>query len=366
MNNNLSGFQIDLELSHQEKIRKDNRERQRRRRALIKLDESNVYENIPISVENQILLDSVLKAKEEKRLLRKSMSNEEKETELRKDNRERQVRRRERLKLGLELPKKRIFSSEEQIFIDNILKEKEEKRLLRKSMREESSRVGGRRSEKQSLTRTNNQSKTNVKSSKKNILSPEEIITKEEERKAKRREWNKAWRKANPEKARTHTKKYQDKMEVLQPGLKKARLRAYKEANPEKIKAHTKKYQDKMEVLQPGLKKARLKAYKEANPEKFAQYSRTRVAANYDGTDPNFLAKLAKSKSIHIKLAVAGNKYTEVEDLHALAGSSNAAIQLAVAGNNGAGKGTLEFLARTSSHKNVVATARFTLEHYDD
>ena len=109
MNNNLSGSQIDLELSHQEKIRKDNRERQRRRRALIKLDESNVYENIPISVENQILLDSVLKAKEEKRLLRKSMSNEEKETELRKDNRERQVRRRERLKLGLELPKKRIF-----------------------------------------------------------------------------------------------------------------------------------------------------------------------------------------------------------------------------------------------------------------
>ena len=93
---------------------------------------------------------------------------------------------------------------------------------------------------------------------------------------------------------------------------------------------------------------------------------RARVAANYDGTDPTLLNKLMKSKSVHIKLAVAGNKYAEVEDLYTLAYSSNPSIQLAVAGNEGSDRNTLEFLIRSSNHKNVIEMAKFTLEHYSE
>lgn len=93
---------------------------------------------------------------------------------------------------------------------------------------------------------------------------------------------------------------------------------------------------------------------------------RAHVAANYNGSDLTLLNKLMKSKSVHIKLAVAGNKYTEVEDLHTLAYSSNPSIQFAVAGNEGADRETLEFLIKSSNHKNVIDLARFTLGHYSE
>lgn len=51
------------------------------------------------------------------------------------------------------------------------------------------------------------------------------------------RNWKRAWRKANPEKAREENRKYALKAEALNPGQHYARLKRQKAENPEKVRA---------------------------------------------------------------------------------------------------------------------------------
>tara|TARA_R110000824_G_scaffold270470_1_gene458925 strand:- start:176 stop:715 length:540 start_codon:yes stop_codon:yes gene_type:complete len=85
------------------------------------------------------------------------------------------------------------------------------------------------------------------------------LNTEEAERKAKRAEYHRKWREANPEKRAATQKKYREANREQET----VRSKKYREENPEKYAAYQKKYSES----NPEQVAASVKKYREANPE---------------------------------------------------------------------------------------------------